>query len=106
MFSPVNNPKSNEWYWMDLPAVAAHLKAQPILVDALRQPANPGGYPVGGTTPVNLRNEHLQYAATWFTLSFISAMLLFKYAPTIFQKSAGQALSKAAGSSQGPRVGR
>jgi len=31
--------------------------------------ANPGGWPLGGQTRVVFRNEHLQYAITWFALA-------------------------------------
>ena len=31
--------------------------------------SNPGGWPKGGQTVVTFRNEHLQYAITWFALA-------------------------------------
>jgi surfeit locus 1 family protein len=30
---------------------------------------NPGGYPIGGQTRIDLPNDHLQYAITWFSLA-------------------------------------
>jgi len=30
---------------------------------------NPGGWPRGGQTVVNFRNQHLSYAVTWFGLA-------------------------------------
>ena len=30
---------------------------------------NPGGLPIGGQSVINLRNDHLQYAITWFALA-------------------------------------
>ena len=39
----------------------------------------PGG-PIGGQTLIQLRNEHLNYAMTWYTLSAVTALLwYFKY---------------------------
>ena len=29
----------------------------------------PGGFPVGGEIQVALRNDHLQYAITWYSLA-------------------------------------
>jgi surfeit locus 1 family protein len=37
-------------------------------VDADKTP-NPGGLPVGGVTIVDLPNNHLQYAITWYGLA-------------------------------------
>ena len=35
---------------------------------AERRP-NPGGWPKGGQTPLDLPNNHLQYAFTWFGIA-------------------------------------
>ena len=40
----------------------------PVLVEADATP-NRGGWPKGGQTEVHFRNEHLQYAITWFALA-------------------------------------
>jgi surfeit locus 1 family protein len=50
--------------------------AAPVVVEADAAP-NPGGWPKGGQTVVTFRNEHLQYAITWFGLA---AVLLGVYA--------------------------
>lgn len=70
-FVPDNEPRRNEWFTLDPEAMAqaAHVTdALPFYVDADRTP-NPGGYPVGGQTPVDLPNNHLQYAITWYALA-------------------------------------
>ncbi len=38
----------------------------PILVDACDSATPPGGYPLGGQTQVNVRNQHMQYIITWY----------------------------------------
>ena len=30
---------------------------------------NPGGFPIGGQSRVKPRNDHLQYANTWYSLA-------------------------------------
>jgi len=40
----------------------------PVYVDAAATPI-PGGYPLGGETRIELPNDHLQYAITWFLLA-------------------------------------
>ena len=41
--------------------------------------ANPGGLPVGGQTPTALRNDHLQYAVTWYALAAALAAIYLLY---------------------------
>lgn len=41
----------------------------PVFMEADATP-NPGGWPKGGQTIVDLPNDHLQYAITWFGLAF------------------------------------
>jgi surfeit locus 1 family protein len=68
---PDNRPDLNYWFWVDLPAMA---KADglddvaPFYIDGDATP-NPGGWPQGGVTPLELPNNHLQYAITWFALA-------------------------------------
>jgi surfeit locus 1 family protein len=70
-FIPANSPERNYWIYVDLPAMAAaaHVdRVLPFYVDADATP-NPGGLPVGGQTPIDLPNDHLQYAITWYALA-------------------------------------
>lgn len=45
--------------------------AEPYYLDATAASSVPGG-PIGGQTTVSIRNEHMTYVATWFTLSGLS----------------------------------
>lgn len=70
-FVPDNQPGRNEWFTLDPPAMAQAAgvaEILPFFVAADGTP-NPGGYPVGGQTPLDLPNDHLQYAITWYTLA-------------------------------------
>jgi surfeit locus 1 family protein len=50
-------------------AAAAHLDGVlPFYIDADATP-NPGGLPIGGQTRLELPNNHLQYAITWYALA-------------------------------------
>jgi surfeit locus 1 family protein len=68
-FSPHNHPEQRIWYWAELASLAASagIPTPNFLVDAGKAP-NPGGYPVGGQTLVELRNQHFQYAVIWLCL--------------------------------------
>ncbi len=69
---PETGPGQNVWFWFDLPAMARHAgitgPLAPVYVDAVATPI-PGGYPLGGETRIELPNDHLQYAITWFLLA-------------------------------------
>jgi surfeit locus 1 family protein len=69
-FTPDNRPEAGLWYSYDLPALerALGLDLLPVVVDADATP-NPGGLPIGGRTRVELPNNHLQYAVTWYGLA-------------------------------------
>ena len=66
----LNKPRQDLWYWYDLPALedALGVELLPVVIEADARP-NPGGLPVGGRTPIELPNNHLQYAITWFGLA-------------------------------------
>ncbi|WP_168247525.1 MULTISPECIES: SURF1 family protein [unclassified Mesorhizobium] len=81
MMLPDNDVAKNIFYWKDRDVMAssAGLTAGaglvPFFIDADRTP-NPGGLPVGGVTIIDLPNNHLQYAVTWYGLAAALAAVL------------------------------
>jgi surfeit locus 1 family protein len=80
---PDNRPDLNYWFWVDLPAMEAATglsNIAPFYIDADATP-NPGGWPKGGVTPIDLPNDHLQYAITWFALAVaaVAVYLVWRY---------------------------
>jgi surfeit locus 1 family protein len=69
-FTPDNQPDQRLWYWYDLAALedALGLELLPLVIEADATP-NPGGLPVGGQTRIELTDNHLQYAITWYGLA-------------------------------------
>jgi surfeit locus 1 family protein len=69
-FTPDNQSMEHRWYWYDLPALedALGLELLPVVIEADATP-NPGGLPIGGQTRVELPDNHLQYAITWYGLA-------------------------------------
>jgi surfeit locus 1 family protein len=70
-FTPPPDLAHRVWFARDLASIAKadHVKlAAPVIVEADITP-NPGGWPRGGQTVVNLPNSHMQYALTWFGLA-------------------------------------
>ena len=86
-FTPADNATKKLFYTRDPAAMsrAAGLQdAAPFSIDADATP-NPGGYPRGGATVVNVPNNHLSYALTWFALGLT---LLGVYAAFVFKHRA------------------
>ncbi len=73
LFAPTPDLAHRIWYARDLAGIAKAdgiALAAPVLIEADATP-NPGGWPKGGQTVVTFRNEHLQYAITWFGLAAV-----------------------------------
>jgi len=83
---PDNDLAKNVFYWKDRDVMAASAGLPsgyalvPFFVDADAAP-NPGGWPVGGVTLIDLPNNHLQYAVTWYGLAAaLAGVLLVSWA--------------------------
>jgi surfeit locus 1 family protein len=75
LFTPADDPKTNVWYLRDPQAMAAAKKwamSAPFFIDQ-EAPVPPGGWPKPGKLSVELSNNHLQYAITWFGLALALA---------------------------------
>jgi surfeit locus 1 family protein len=74
LFTPDNEPKANRWFWRDLHAMTramfphGTIEVAPLFLEAEKSPV-PGGWPEGGQTRLDIPNNHLQYAITWFLLA-------------------------------------
>lgn len=81
MFVPENDPAKGFWMTVDIAAMAAAARVAPVLpviVEADATP-NPGGLPIGGVTRIDYRNDHLQYALTWFALAVALVIIFVVY---------------------------
>ncbi|CAG9862792.1 unnamed protein product [Phyllotreta striolata] len=77
VFSMKNREGSNVYFYRDLKHMAAVTGAAPIFLDATKDFDVPKG-PIGGQTRVSLRNEHMSYILTWFSLSAATSYMWFK----------------------------
>ena len=73
-YAPENVPDKNVWFHVDVPLMRQLAgaprdpKLDTFFFDADAAP-NPGGVPVGGQTRLDIPNDHLQYAITWFLIA-------------------------------------
>jgi surfeit locus 1 family protein len=76
-FAPRDDPARNLWFVRDPLAIAAAKgwgDVAPFFIE-LEAPQPPGGLPHAGALKVNLRNEHLQYAITWYGLAAVVVVM-------------------------------
>jgi surfeit locus 1 family protein len=81
-FSPADNPARNLFYTRDPLAIAAAEGVRPVAPFYVEQesPVPPGGLPQPGKLVVHLRNEHLQYAITWYGLALVLVVVFVVFA--------------------------
>ena len=83
-FSAADDPLHNLWFTRDPLAIAAakglgSAAVAPFYVEQ-ESPAPPGGLPQPGKLVVRLRNEHLQYAMTWYGLALVLVVVFVVWA--------------------------
>jgi surfeit locus 1 family protein len=80
-FTPENNPKGNNWYFVDPAAMArvADLDALPGYYVLSGAKDTPGGYPVPSQWRVDIRNNHTEYAITWYLLAVALVVIYVLY---------------------------
>jgi surfeit locus 1 family protein len=88
-FVPVDDPRRNLWFTRDPSSMAAAKGLGPVAPFYVEQesPVPPGGLPQPGRLVVRLRNEHLQYALTWYGLALVLAGVFAAWA---FKSGRGQ----------------
>ncbi|MGH6825529.1 SURF1 family protein [Methyloceanibacter sp.] len=87
LFVPDNEVERNHWFWRDLKAMTRSMlggdakEVAPFFLEAEKSDV-PGGWPRGGETRLDLPNNHLQYALTWFALALCLVVIYVVYVRT------------------------
>ncbi|MGH6864776.1 MAG: SURF1 family protein [Methyloceanibacter sp.] len=91
IFTPDNDAQKNRWFSRDLPGMARSMfpsgtiQVAPFFIEA--DDSNvPGGWPDGGQTRLQIPNNHLQYAITWFSLAAALAILYGVYVHRVYRR--------------------
>jgi surfeit locus 1 family protein len=90
LFTPNNEPATNRWFWRDLNGMVtslystATLDVPPFFLEAEKSEV-PGGWPEGGQTRLELPNNHLQYAITWFGLAAALVVIYAFYVRSLYR---------------------
>lgn len=81
-FTPDNDVAANYWFWPDLAGIAAHAEIEGEAETAWYAMAGqdaPWAMPVPHEFEIDLRNDHLQYAVTWYALAVALAAIGWLY---------------------------
>jgi surfeit locus 1 family protein len=79
-FQPDNRPGANEWYWTDLAAMgnaAGIVRVAPVILVAAG--GSQEALPLEAPLSVDIANDHLGYAATWYTLALALVAIYLVY---------------------------
>ncbi|XP_046545941.1 surfeit locus protein 1-like [Haliotis rubra] len=77
-FMPKGNHKtSGFWLYRSVTEMSQAAGTAPVFIDADRYSTVNGG-PIGGQTRVTLRNEHMSYIITWFSLGLITSLMWYR----------------------------
>jgi surfeit locus 1 family protein len=81
-FTPNDDPAHNLWFNRDPQAIAAAKGLGAVAPFFIEQetPVPPGGLPQPGKIVVNLPNNHLQYAVTWYGLAIVLVVVFVAWA--------------------------
>ncbi len=79
-FTPANQPERNIWFGRDVAEMAAHAKltVEPITLDRI-DTQDDAALPIPSDGTVNLRNDHLGYAITWFSIGLAILVISLLY---------------------------
>ncbi|NKB56097.1 MAG: SURF1 family protein [Alphaproteobacteria bacterium] len=81
IFTPENDPKGNNWYFVE-PKLMARIAGLDALPDyyVLSGAKNiPGGYPVTKQWRLDIRNNHAEYAITWYLMAVVLIVIYIVY---------------------------
>mgnify|MGYP001157008333 FL=1 len=80
-FVPENEPRNEVWLYVNTQQMAMHRQLGPTVNYFIDQFRKPGPYrlPIGASEDVEIRNEHLQYALTWYFLAISLLIIYFLY---------------------------
>jgi surfeit locus 1 family protein len=91
LFTPNNESAANRWFWRDLNGLVssmfptATLEVPPFFIEAEKSDVA-GGWPEGGQTRLELPNNHLQYAITWFALAAALIVIYGFYVRSLYRR--------------------
>lgn len=93
IFSPENDAARNLWHWWDVPAMIAAAnppsgaKVAPFVVQLMPKPDDKS-IPRPPALNLGLKNNHLQYALTWFSLAAVLLLMTGVFVRGLLKRTA------------------
>jgi len=75
-FTPKNNLLGNEWYYINLDEISTYFNISLNNFYIIEENNLNDKYPVGSQFIINIPNDHLQYAITWFSLAIVLSIFI------------------------------
>ena len=75
-FTPQNNIFKNEWYYINIDEVSEYISVPLLNFYIVEENNIDEEYPVGSQYNINIPNDHLQYAITWFSLALALSIFM------------------------------
>ena len=75
-FTPQNNIFKNEWYYININEVSEYISVPLLNFYIIEENNIEEEYPVGSQYNINIPNDHLQYAITWFSLALALSIFM------------------------------
>lgn len=84
MFVPENEPAKGRWYWVDMPSISSALGRELEPWELQLLPGSPGATAGVEAPRIDLPNNHLGYAITWYGLAIglLGVYLAFSFERT------------------------
>lgn len=81
VFTPNHDISHNIWFWRDIPTLRkiTKLNILPVSADVIMESPDPEVLPVPSDGHIELRNDHLGYAITWFLIGLSAIVIFFFY---------------------------
>ena len=75
-FTPKNNLLGNEWYYINLDEISTYFNISLNDFYLIEENNLNDKYPLGSQFIINIPNDHLQYAITWFSLAIVLSIFI------------------------------
>ncbi len=75
-FTPTNSIVKNEWYYINIEEISTYFNLNLNSFYVIEENNPNGSYPLGSQYNINIPNDHLQYAFTWFSLALALSVFL------------------------------
>lgn len=79
-FAPENIPEKNIWFYENINAMskATEISLTPLVIEAVGKEEE-GIFPIPNNGEINIKNDHLGYAITWFSMVVIGLIMFGFY---------------------------